>query len=84
MDRSNITVTMPIYEYEQLESKADGFDYLIRMLERANQDGKAVMTNELRTIIFQIYVLDAEGKLNIREDKDYVDRNISEGSRAEF
>ena len=25
MDRSNITVTMPIYEYEQLESKASGF-----------------------------------------------------------
>lgn len=55
MDRSNITVTMPIYEYEQLESKADGFDLLIRMLERANQDGKAVMTDELRTKIEEIF-----------------------------
>ena len=55
MDRSNITVTMPIYEYEQLESKADGFDCLIRMFERANQDGKAVMTDELRTEIEEIF-----------------------------
>ena len=55
MDRSNITVTMPIYEYEQLESKADGFDCLIRTLERANQDGKAVMTDELRTKIEEIF-----------------------------
>lgn len=55
MDRSNLTVTMPIYKYEQLESKADGFDCLIRMLERANQDGKAVMTDELRTKIEEIF-----------------------------
>ena len=55
MDRSNIRVSMPIYEYEQLESKADGFDCLIRMLERANQDGKAVMTDELRTKIEEIF-----------------------------
>lgn len=55
MDRSNITVTMPISEYEQLESKADGFNCLIRMLERANKDGKAVMTDELRTKIEEIF-----------------------------
>lgn len=55
MDRSKVMITMPIYEYEQLESKADGFDSLIRMLERANQDGKAVMTEELRTKIEEIY-----------------------------
>lgn len=55
ISRSNLTVTMPIYEYEQLESKADGFDCLIRMLERANQDGKAVMTDELRTKIEEIF-----------------------------
>lgn len=55
MDRSNITVTMPIYEYEQLESKADGFDCLIRMLERANKDGKAVMTDELKVKIEEIF-----------------------------
>lgn len=55
MDRSKITVTMPIYEYEELESKADGFDSLIRMLERANQDGNAIMTDELRTKIEEIY-----------------------------
>lgn len=56
MDKSNITVTMPIYDYEQLASKAVSFDELIRMLERANQDGKAVMTDELRTKIEEIYL----------------------------
>lgn len=55
MDKSNITVTMPMNEYEQLESIAEGFDSLIRMLERANQDGKAVMTDELRTKIEEIF-----------------------------
>ena len=55
MDKSKITVTMPIYEYEQLKSKVDDFYSLIRMLQRANQDGKAMMTDELRTKIEEIY-----------------------------
>ena len=55
MDRSKLTITMPIYEFELLESKADGFNCLIQMLERANKDGKAVMTDELRTKIEEIF-----------------------------
>lgn len=55
MDKKCITVTMSMYDYEQLESKADDFDRLIRMLERANQDGKAIMTDELKVKIEEIY-----------------------------
>lgn len=55
VDRSKITVTMPIDEYEQLESKAYDFDCLIQMLKRANHDGKAVMTDELRVKIEEIF-----------------------------
>lgn len=32
MNKTNITVTMPIHEYEELESKACGFEHLIKML----------------------------------------------------
>lgn len=56
MDKSKIIVTMPIWEYEQLTSKADAFNCLIRILERANQDGKAIMTDELRVKIEEIYL----------------------------
>lgn len=55
MDKKYITVTMSMYDYEQLERKAYSFDRLIRMLERANQDGKAIMTDELRTKIEEIF-----------------------------
>lgn len=55
MDKKCITVTMSMYDYEQLESKANDFDRLIRMLERAHQDGKAIMTDELKVKIEEIY-----------------------------
>ena len=56
MDKSNITVTMPVTEYERLENTESAYKELIRVLERANPDGEsAVMTDELKRIIMEIY-----------------------------
>ena len=46
---------MPVTEYEHLENTEIAFKDLIRMLERANVDGKAVMTDELKVKIEEIY-----------------------------
>lgn len=56
MDKSNITVTMPVYEYERLNEMEQGYNELIRMFERANIDGKAVLTEELVSRIEEIYL----------------------------
>jgi len=52
----NITVTMPIAEYERLKAIEEGFNEHIQMFERANPDGKSAnMTKELETFIKEIY-----------------------------
>lgn len=55
MDKTNITVTMPVAEYERLQNIEKSFNEIIRMFERANVDGKAVMTKELEQRIIEIY-----------------------------
>lgn len=55
MDKTNITVTMPVTEYERLQGVERSFNDIIRILERANVDGKAVMTGELMQRILEIY-----------------------------
>ena len=55
LDKTNITVTMPIAEYEKLQDIEKSFNENIRMFERANVDGKAVMTKELEQRIIEIY-----------------------------
>ena len=55
MDKENITVTMPVTEYERLQDVEKSFNEIIRMFERANVDGKAVMTKELEQIVTDIY-----------------------------
>lgn len=55
MDKSNITVTMPVSEYERLKSVEEGFNRHIKMFERANVNGTATMTDELKQKIEEIY-----------------------------
>lgn len=55
MDKKNITVTMPVTEYERLKEIETAFNKHIKMFEKANVDGKATMTDELRLIIEEIY-----------------------------
>lgn len=55
MDKTNITVTMPVTEYESLRSIEQDYNKIIRLFERANVEGKAVMTKELEQIIQDIY-----------------------------
>ena len=55
MDKSAITVTMPVEEYERLKSVEIAHKEWVRMFERANVNGIATMTNELKTTIFYIY-----------------------------
>jgi len=55
MDKTKITVTMPVAEYERLKSCEQSLAEYIRMLERANVEGKAVLTKELEQTIEEIY-----------------------------
>lgn len=55
MDKTNITVTMPVTEYERLEAIEQSFNDNIRMLERANVNGIATMTDELKLKIEEIF-----------------------------
>ena len=56
MGNPNITVTMPIEEYEMLKNAERVRDEWVRMFERANPDGKSViMTAELEQTIKDIY-----------------------------
>lgn len=56
MDKANITVTMPVTEYERLKEMENDFNNCIRMLERANVDGKATMTKELEQRILECFL----------------------------
>lgn len=55
MDKTNVTVTMPVTEYERLLDIEMSFNKYIDALERANKNGKANMTQELKRIIESIY-----------------------------
>jgi len=55
IDKTRIKVTMSLEDYEYYSHAVEGFEKCIKMLERANKDGKAVMTEELRTAIEEIY-----------------------------
>lgn len=55
MDKTNIMVTMPVSEYERLKSVEEGFNRHIKMFERANVNGTATMTDELKQEIEEIY-----------------------------
>lgn len=55
MDKTNITVTMPVTEYENLCSIEQSYNKIIRLFECANVEGEAVMTKELEQIIKDIY-----------------------------
>lgn len=53
--KTKITVTMSMEQYEFYEAAVRGRNHYIEMLERANQNGKAVMTKELEEAIEEIY-----------------------------
>lgn len=55
IDKSKMTVTMSVEEYEYYSDAVEGVRHYVKMLERANKDGKAVMTEELKTAIEEIY-----------------------------
>ena len=55
MGKVEITVTMPVSEYERLKSIERSFLNDIAMFEAANVDGKATMTEKLRLRIEEIY-----------------------------
>ena len=56
MGNPNITVTMPIEEYNMLKNAERVRDEWVKVFERANPDGEsAIMTEELEQIIKDIY-----------------------------
>lgn len=55
IDKRAMTVTMSMEEYEFYSDAAQGRDDFVRMFKRANQNGKAVMTEELKKEIEEIY-----------------------------
>lgn len=55
VDKTKITVTMSMEQYEYCSEAVYGRNHYVEMLERANQNGKAVMTEELKTAIEEIY-----------------------------
>lgn len=55
IDKRKMTVTMSMEEYEYYKDRSEGFGKYVRMFERANKDGTAVMTDELRETIEEIY-----------------------------
>lgn len=60
VDKSKMTVTMSLAEYEYYASAEQRLDKFFEMLARANKDGNAVMTDELRTEIQRLkdYIVD--------------------------
>lgn len=55
IDKKSIKVTMNMEEYEYYKAAERGRNELIKMLERANENGKATMTEELKKAIEEIY-----------------------------
>lgn len=55
IDKSKMTVTMSMLEYEFYRDAVIGRDSFRNMLKRANKDGKAIMTDELKQTIEDIF-----------------------------
>lgn len=56
--KSNITVTMPVAEYERLTGLEKSFDKILGVLERVISDGKsAIMSEELESLIGEAVLL---------------------------
>lgn len=55
VDKSKIKVTMTMEDYEYYKDAVDGRNQYIKMLERANVNGEAVMTQELKNSIEEIF-----------------------------
>lgn len=55
-DENNITVTMSMTDFLYYKGMQETATKLTRMLERANLDGAAVLTDELKKEIEQIYL----------------------------
>lgn len=48
MDRSKLTVTMPMHEFVLLESKADGFNCLIQNVGKGKQRWKGCNDRQIK------------------------------------
>lgn len=55
IDRSKITVTMSMEDYNFYTEAVESEVRFIKMLKRANKDGIAIMTEELKMAIEEIY-----------------------------
>lgn len=55
IDRSKITVTMSMEDYNFYREAVESEVRFIKMLKRANKDGIAIMTEELKMAIEEIY-----------------------------
>ena len=55
MNKENITVTMPVEEYERLRDIENMYLRDVDMFERANLHGEAIMTQALKKRIEEIY-----------------------------
>ena len=55
IDKSTITVAMNMEQYEYYSRAVETRNEYIKIFERANKKGKAVLTDELRTVIEDIY-----------------------------
>lgn len=55
IDLSKITVTMGMDQYVRYSEALRSRNEYIEIFKRAYQDGKAVLTDELRTVIEEIY-----------------------------
>mgnify|MGYP000981147423 CR=1 FL=1 len=54
-DKTNMTVTMSMTDYEYYQEAVKSRDKYVKILERANVDGKAVLTEELIMAIKEIF-----------------------------
>lgn len=55
IDKSKATVTMTLEDYEYYSKAEQGLCELMKMFERANKNGTAVMTDELKKAIEEIH-----------------------------
>ncbi len=56
VNKKAITVTMDMETYDYLQDAVQGRLLLRQMLERANRDGEAIMTDELKDFIEDFYL----------------------------
>lgn len=72
IDKTNMTVTMTLTDFEYYRKAEEDRKHFIEMLESANVDGEAVMTEELKTIIKELAGNDCNKiEDTVGMDKDY-------------